>query len=61
MEKATTTMNADDIARELGVSKSLVYGLMKTKDFPAVRIGVKRIVCYRTEFEKWLHQQKSKK
>jgi excisionase family DNA binding protein len=54
-------MNADDIARELGVSKSLVYGLMKTKDFPALRIGAKRIVCYRTEFEKWLHQQKSKK
>ena len=57
----STTMNADDIARELGVSKSLVYGLMKTKDFPALRIGAKRIVCYRTEFEKWLHQQKSKK
>lgn len=61
MEKATNIMNADDIARELGISKSLAYCLMKTKGFPSVRIGVKRIVCPRAEFEKWLHQQKCKK
>ena len=58
MDKSTTTMNADDIARELGASKSLVYCLMKSKDFPAVRIGCKRMICYRADFERWLSQQK---
>lgn len=58
MDKSTTTMNADDIARELGISKSLVYNLMRTKDFPSVRIGCKRIICYRADFERWLSQQK---
>lgn len=57
MDKSTT-MNADDIARELGISKSLVYNLMRTKDFPSVRIGCKRIICYRADFERWLSQQK---
>ena len=61
MDKSTTTMNADDIARELGVSKSLVYCLMKSKDFPSVRIGPKRIICYRSDFDSWLRQQKQKK
>lgn len=52
------TMSADDVARELGISRSLAYAVMKSRGFPAMRIGVKRIICYRKDFEKWLAEQK---
>lgn len=51
-------INADDIARELNISRSLAYQVMKSKGFPSIRIGVKRIICYRKDFEKWLAGQK---
>jgi predicted DNA-binding transcriptional regulator AlpA len=54
----STTMNADDVARELGISRSLAYAIMKSRGFPSMRIGVKRIICYRKDFEQWLAAQK---
>jgi predicted DNA-binding transcriptional regulator AlpA len=54
----STTMNADDVARELGISRSLAYAIMKSRGFPSMRIGVKRIICYRKDFEQWLAEQK---
>ena len=54
----STTMNADDVARELGISRSLAYTIMKSRGFPSFRVGVKRIICYRKDFEKWLAEQK---
>lgn len=52
------TMNADDVARELGISRSLAYCVMKSRGFPSMRIGVKRIICCREDFERWLAEQK---
>lgn len=54
----TIAMNADDVARELGISRSLAYCVMKSRGFPSMRIGVKRIICYRKDFERWLAEQK---
>lgn len=54
----TVTMDADDIARELNISKSLAYCVMKSRGFPSFRVGVKRIICYRKDFEQWLAEQK---
>ncbi len=48
------TMSADDVARELGISRSNAYNIMRTRGFPSMRVGVKRIVCYRKDFEKWV-------
>ena len=56
--KDQAVMNADDVARELGISRSLAYAIMKSRGFPSVRIGVKRIICYRKDFEQWLAEQK---
>ena len=41
--KDQAVMNADDVARELGISRSLAYAIMKSRGFPSMRIGVKRI------------------
>lgn len=54
----TAMMNADDVARELGISRSLAYAIMKSRGFPSFRVGVKRIICYRKDFEQWLAEQK---
>ena len=56
--KDQAVMNADDVARELGISRSLAYAIMKSRGFPSFRVGVKRIICYRADFERWLSQQK---
>ena len=48
------TMSADDVARELGISRSNAYQIMHSAGFPSMRVGVKRIVCYRRDFEKWV-------
>ena len=56
--KDQAVMNADDVARELGISRSLAYAIMKSRGFPSMRIGVKRIICYRKDFERWLAEQK---
>lgn len=48
------TMSADDVAHELGISRSNAYNIMRSKGFPSMRVGVKRIVCYRRDFEKWV-------
>jgi predicted DNA-binding transcriptional regulator AlpA len=48
------TMSADDVARELGISRSNAYQIMHSTGFPSMRVGVKRIVCYRCDFEKWV-------
>lgn len=51
-------MSADDLAHELGISRSNAYNIMRSKGFPAMRVGVKRIICYRKDFEKYLENLK---
>ena len=50
-------MNADDISRYLGLSRSCVYALMHDRDFPALRIGKRLLVSCR-DFEAWIEKQK---
>ena len=47
-------MSAEDVARELGISRSNAYNIMRTRDFPSMRVGVKRIICYRKDFDTWI-------
>ena len=51
-------MSADDLAHELGISRANAYKILHTRGFPSVRVGVKRIICYRKDFEKWLENLK---
>lgn len=48
-------LNAETVARVLGVSPSSGYELMHEKDFPALRVG-KRIVVPKERFIQWVEQ-----
>ena len=48
-------LNADIVAKVLGVSSSTSYELMHEKDFPALRIG-NRIVVPKEAFIRWVEQ-----
>ena len=48
-------LNADTVAKALGVSPSSGYELMREKDFPALKIG-SRIVVPKESFIRWAEQ-----
>ena len=48
-------LNAETVAKILGVSPSSGYELMHEKDFPALRVG-KRIVIPKERFIQWVDQ-----
>lgn len=48
-------LNAEMVAKALGVSPSTGYELMHEKDFPALRIG-SRIVVPKEKFIAWVEQ-----
>lgn len=51
MEK--TTMNVRELAAQLGISLPMAYALVKTDDFPSIRIGT-RILIPIEAFREWL-------
>jgi len=48
-------LNAETVAKVLGVSPSSGYELMREKDFPALKIG-SRIVVPKEKFIAWVRQ-----
>lgn len=50
------TMNANEVAAVLGISRSAAYALMHSEGFPVIRIG-KRMVVYRDRFVEWMDKQ----
>ena len=48
-------LNADTVAKTLGVSPSSGYELMHEKDFPSLKIG-SRIVVPKERFIRWVEQ-----
>ncbi len=54
-EELPLFLNADTVAKVLGVSPSTGYELMHEKDFPALRIG-NRIVVPKEKFMSWVEQ-----
>ena len=55
-EEFPMTMDCEDIARALNISKSTVYRLTRTRDFPTLQIGRKKLVN-REKFFEWLENQ----
>ena len=49
-------LNAEIVAKTLGVSPSTVYELMHEKGFPSLRIG-SRIVVPKEKFQQWVAEQ----
>ena len=48
-------LNADTVAKVLGVSPASAYELLHEKEFPALRIG-NRIVVPKEKFISWVEQ-----
>lgn len=52
------TLSVEETAHLLGVSKAMVYRMVKNKELPHLNIG-KRIVIHRPSLESWLAEQSS--
>ena len=53
-------LNAEKLAKVLGVSISSAYELMHEKDFPSVRIG-KRFIVPREDLKTWIENYVERK
>jgi hypothetical protein len=54
-------VDAGHIAKVLGVSRAVAYGIMKLDGFPAIRLNAKRIVAPRDRFLAWVDELATKK
>ena len=54
-KKANSTVysSADELARELGVSRAAIYAGLRSGTAPSIRLG-KRFILPRTAIAKWL-------
>ena len=52
-------LNAEMVAKLLGVSPSSAYELMHEKGFPSMRIG-NRLIVPKAEFQTWVQNQINK-
>ena len=57
-DQLPVTIQAEDIAAVLGISRAGAYTLMRSKGFPTIFIG-KRMVVYRDKFIQWMDEQVS--
>ena len=55
-EELPITLNAEHIAKVLGVSRAKVYTLMHAKGFPTIQIG-KRMVVPKNKLIEWMEAQ----
>ena len=49
--------NAAELAERLRISRPTAYNLMHTENFPALRIGEKRLIVPAEALERWLLEQ----
>lgn len=59
-EDLPLTLKVEQVAEVLGVSRKVAYNLTKRRDFPAVRIGEKRLCVPRDRFLRWLNENADK-
>ncbi len=59
-ENLPLVLRAEDIARVLGISRSLAYELLRRRDFPVLAIGRRKIVP-RDAFCAWIDREISRK
>ncbi|MCM1061586.1 MAG: helix-turn-helix domain-containing protein [Eubacterium sp.] len=58
-EELPLFLNAEVLAKLLGVSVSSTYELMHEKDFPAIRIGT-RLVVPKEKLQAWINAKTEK-
>lgn len=56
LEQLPVTLNADELAKALGISRANAYNLMRSKGFPTLKIG-KRMVVPKDKLIAWIDCQ----
>lgn len=56
MEQLPLTLNADEVAEVLGISRANAYSLMHNSSFPTLKIG-KRLMVPRDRLTEWIDKQ----
>lgn len=56
IDQLPLTLDANDIARTLGISRANAYNLFHTEGFPTLHIG-KRMMCSKDRFTEWMDRQ----
>lgn len=54
VEELPLSLDVSDIAKILGISKANAYELCHSNNFPAVKVGERRIIVPKPAFVKWL-------
>jgi DNA binding domain, excisionase family len=57
MEITKSVLNIEEAAEYLGLSRTSMYKLAKSKGFPAVILGERRIVVPIDKLNEWLNNQ----
>ena len=58
-DQLPVTIQAEDIAAILGISRAGAYTLMRSKGFPTIYVGKRRMIVMRDKFIAWLDEQAS--
>ena len=48
------TVTVEEMAKLIGVSRSVAYQLVKEKDFPVIRVSERRLIIPLKSLETWL-------
>ena len=51
------TVSVEEMAERLGISRSVAYQLVKERDFPAIRVGGRRLIIPIKSLERWLDER----
>lgn len=57
IEEMPMTMNAEQVAIVLGISRTGAYELMHSKAFPSMKVGARRFVVQKKKLVQWMEQQ----
>lgn len=57
MTHGKIALTVDELALELGISRSAAYELIKRDDFPSVRISGRRVIIPVDKLREWLNKQ----
>lgn len=58
-DQLPVTIQAEDVAAILGISRAGAYTLMRSKGFPTIYVGKRRMIVLRDKFIAWLDEQAS--
>ena len=59
LDQLPITLRADELAAVLGISRAGAYTLMRSKGFPTIYVGKRRMIVLRDKFIAWLDEQAS--